>query len=145
MQSILAGKASHIPRLALNISLADVFAWCDSTIVLHWLDGSPRRFKYFVGNRISSILDVLPPIKWRHVPTDSNPADCTPEVFYPRICSSINCGSMASTSCRLNLFSGLHSLSPLHSAHWSSRPLCATLLVRSLLSGLRRGMAIITS
>ena len=37
----LLAKLLTSTRLALNISLTDLFAWCDSTIVLHWLDGSP--------------------------------------------------------------------------------------------------------
>ena len=48
-------------RKALDIPLDQVHAWCDSTIVLSWLDGSPKRFKTFVGNRLSTILTNLPP------------------------------------------------------------------------------------
>ena len=70
--------------LALNISLSDTFAWCDSTIVLHWLEGSPRRFKTFVGSHISSISDVLPPTKWNHVPTECNLADCASRCLLPQ-------------------------------------------------------------
>ena len=40
---------------ALAINIDCVYAWCDSTIVLHWLDRSPRRFKTFVGNRVTKI------------------------------------------------------------------------------------------
>ena len=38
---------------ALSISTQNTFAWTDSTIVLGWLCGNPRRFKTFVGNRVS--------------------------------------------------------------------------------------------
>ena len=69
----LLAKLLTTSRLALDISLFNTY---DSTIVQHWLDGSPRRFKTFVGNRISSTLDSLLPTSWNHVPIESNPVDC---------------------------------------------------------------------
>ena len=49
----LLAKLLHHTMQALNITLQNVYAWTDSTIVLNWLDGNPRRFKMYVGNRIS--------------------------------------------------------------------------------------------
>ena len=54
-----------------------------STITLAWLDGSPKRFKMFVGNRLSTILTDLPPSTWHHVPTLDNPADCASRGLSP--------------------------------------------------------------
>ena len=31
--------------------------WTDSSIVLHWLLGNPKRFKTFVGNRVAEITE----------------------------------------------------------------------------------------
>ena len=59
-------------------------AWTDSTIVLNWLRGSPRRFKVFVGNRVSAIIDAIPPCCWYHVDSANNPADCASRGIYPR-------------------------------------------------------------
>ena len=70
-------------RHALNLSATCMYAWCDSTIVLSWLDGSPKRYKNFVGNRIASILKLVPPEYWAHVPTKSNPADCASRGLMP--------------------------------------------------------------
>ena len=67
----------------LNIPLQSVFAWTDSTVVLCWLTGNPRRFKTFVGNRVSSIIDKLSPESWRHVPGPENPADCASRGLFP--------------------------------------------------------------
>ncbi|GFX01249.1 integrase catalytic domain-containing protein [Trichonephila clavipes] len=53
----------------------DVFAWTDSKIVLSWLSSHPRKWKTFVANRTSEIMDVLPTKHWRHVPSKENPAD----------------------------------------------------------------------
>ena len=69
---------------ALKIPPADVHAWSDSTIVLSWLDGNPRHYKTFVGNRISTILKATSSQAWRHVPTADNPADCASRGMLPR-------------------------------------------------------------
>ena len=61
-----------------------VVAWTDSTIVIHWLDGSPRRFKTYVGNRISFILRRLPSKNWHHVRGEQNPADCASRGLCPK-------------------------------------------------------------
>ena len=80
----LESKLLNSVKLALDIDLCDVFAWYDSTIVLHWLNGNPRRFKTFVGNRISNILTLLSANAWNHVPTQTNPADCASRCLSPR-------------------------------------------------------------
>lgn len=51
----------HHVRQVLDIPLFQTFAWTDSTIVLAWLDGSPRWFETFVGNRVATIMEFLPP------------------------------------------------------------------------------------
>ena len=49
---LLTVLMSHTQKI-LNILIEQVVAWTDSTIVIHWLDGSHRRFKTYVSNRIS--------------------------------------------------------------------------------------------
>ncbi|EAL58245.1 SD27140p [Wolbachia endosymbiont of Drosophila ananassae] len=53
-----------------------VYAWCDSTIVLAWLSYPPSKMKTFVANRTSEILETLPRHAWHHVSSKENPADC---------------------------------------------------------------------
>ena len=60
-----------------------LYAWTDSTIVLSWLVGNPRRFKTFVGNRISYIVELISPNRWRHVNGTDNPADCASRGLFP--------------------------------------------------------------
>ena len=72
---VLTRLLCHVKKI-LEIPMDSVFAWTDSTIVLGWLSGNPRKFKTFVGNRVSFIVDQLPPERWRHVPGPHNPADC---------------------------------------------------------------------
>ena len=43
----------------LKIAIEQVCAWTDSTIVINWLDGNPRWFKTYVGNRVSFIIDRI--------------------------------------------------------------------------------------
>ncbi len=79
---ILAQLLHHV-RKVLEIPLDHIHAWTDSTIVLNWLDGSPKRFKTYVGNRISTIVDLIPPDKWKHVASLDNPADCASRGLNP--------------------------------------------------------------
>ena len=77
----------HTPFSANVIShdsLAGSHRQCPrSTIVLSWLDGSPKRFKTYVGNRLTTILSHLPSSTWHHVPTQDNPADCASRGLSP--------------------------------------------------------------
>lgn len=63
----------------LKISLQDkeikVFAWTDSSIVLHWLSAPPKRWSVFIANRTFEILTSIPRQGWNHVRSGSNPAD----------------------------------------------------------------------
>lgn len=59
----------------LEVPINQTIFWTDSTIVLGYIRNESRRFKTFVGNRISKIHDTTSPEQWRHVGTDLNPAD----------------------------------------------------------------------
>ncbi|GFX96809.1 uncharacterized protein TNCV_1648441 [Trichonephila clavipes] len=68
----------------LKYYIFDVFAWTDSKIVLSWLSGHPRKWKTFVANRTSEIMEVLPTKHWRHVPSKENPADIASRGIDPK-------------------------------------------------------------
>ena len=70
-------------RKVLDVPLTAIFAWTDSTIVLSWLRGNPRRFKPFVGNRVTEVMELVLPDRWQHVPGVSNPADWASRGLYP--------------------------------------------------------------
>ena len=53
------------------------------TIVLSWLIGNPRRFKIYVSNRVSSIVEHIPPDDWNHVNGVENPADHVSRGLFP--------------------------------------------------------------
>ena len=63
----LLSQLLHHTQQALGIPTENMFAWTDSTIVLSWFTGSPRRLKTFIGNRVSHIMQLVPPDRWRHV------------------------------------------------------------------------------
>ena len=79
----LLSKVLTTVRQTLNIPIEDVHAWSDSSIVIAWLDGSPKCYKTYVGNRIAAITNLIPPSSWRHVPTTQNPADCASRGISP--------------------------------------------------------------
>ncbi len=80
--NLLANLLHHVKGV-FSIPCSNVFAWTDSTIVLSWLSGSPRRFKVFVGNRVSNIIDLIPPNHWHHVAGTENPADTGSRGVFP--------------------------------------------------------------
>ena len=79
---ILARMLKHAAYI-LSVPMNDVYAWTDSTVVLSWLCGNPRRFKTFVGNQVSEVLDLIPPTRWSHVGGVHNPADLDSRRLYP--------------------------------------------------------------
>jgi hypothetical protein len=79
----LLAQLLHHVREALHVHPQDVHAWTDSTIVINWLDGNPRRFKTYVGNRVANIMELMTPNQWKHVNGAQNPADCASRGLFP--------------------------------------------------------------
>ena len=79
----LLSQLLHHVQGVLRIPSTNIFAWTDSTIVLNWIVGNPRRFKTYVGNRVSSIVENIPPERWNHINGTDNPADCASRGLFP--------------------------------------------------------------
>ena len=79
---LLAQLLDHVKEV-FHLSIQDIHAWTDSTIVLNWLSGIPRHFKTFVGNRVSSILELIPPGRWKHISGTDKPADSASRSLFP--------------------------------------------------------------
>ena len=79
----LLSKLLNTVSTALHLPTLDIHAWCDSTIMLTWLNGDPKHYKTYVGNRIATILKATPPQAWNHVPTAENLADCASRGMLP--------------------------------------------------------------
>ena len=67
----LYSNASH----SLDIPSCKNFFWSDSTITLNWINTPPYLLETFLANRVSAIQNKTQIQCWRHVTTNSNPAD----------------------------------------------------------------------
>ena len=85
-------KAVTLPRLELNAAVTAVrmyrlliheidvpvertYFWTDSTLVLQYIYNKVQRFKTYVANRVTEILEISKDHQWHHVPGELNPAD----------------------------------------------------------------------
>ncbi|KYN05838.1 hypothetical protein ALC62_03227 [Cyphomyrmex costatus] len=68
----------------IGIHINQTVFWCDSTIVLHWLNTPPHLLKTFVANRVVSVRKFTGTHQWRHVGSASNPADAISRGQTPR-------------------------------------------------------------
>ena len=59
---LLTDLLNHF-KVRLHIPLDNIYAWTDSTVVLSWIVGNPRRFKAFVANHVSCVVELVPPDK----------------------------------------------------------------------------------
>ncbi|XP_075162489.1 uncharacterized protein LOC142235120 [Haematobia irritans] len=81
--TLLAEMIDHIiPQLNLNEFSVD--CWTDSTIVLSWLSKPPCFWATFVANRVSKIIQIVPPHKWHHVVSELNPSDLASRGLLPQ-------------------------------------------------------------
>ncbi|XP_063749569.1 uncharacterized protein LOC134870954 [Eleginops maclovinus] len=71
----VAIKMDKLLKKELELELHDSIFWTDSTAVLKYLNSESTRFKTFVANRISAILEHSQTSQWRYVNTTLNPAD----------------------------------------------------------------------
>ncbi|XP_071948930.1 uncharacterized protein [Antedon mediterranea] len=74
--AVLASRLDRIIREELHeIKIDRTVCWTDSTCVLRYLNNEETRFKTFVGNRVTTILNQTTKEQWRHVSSAQNPAD----------------------------------------------------------------------
>lgn len=81
--AVLLAKLVKQITSTLPIHNYDITLWCDSSIVLGWIEKPPCVWKTYVANRTAEIIRNVGNCAWRHVRTDENPADlgsrgCTP-------------------------------------------------------------------
>ncbi len=72
---VLGVRLGNAVATAFRISPNDINYWTDSTNCLYWITSPSSILKTFVSNRVGEIQNESKQEKWRHVPTDQNPAD----------------------------------------------------------------------
>ncbi|XP_011882885.1 PREDICTED: uncharacterized protein LOC105570364 [Vollenhovia emeryi] len=82
--AVLLARLAFKVRKIITLPISRYNYWSDSSIVVHWVQGDPARYKVFVANRVSEIQGLTCQREWRHVPTGSNPADVLSRGIDPR-------------------------------------------------------------
>lgn len=73
--ALLLARLTDRVKQFINLNFDQIYYWTDSTIVLAWIQSESRKFKTFVGNRVSEIQEISHMHNWYHVKTNDNPAD----------------------------------------------------------------------
>lgn len=73
--AVLASRMDRIWKKELQMELKESVFWTDSTSVLKYIKNETSRFKIFIANRVSEILQGSNVSQWRYVNTLNNPAD----------------------------------------------------------------------
>ncbi|XP_047541815.1 uncharacterized protein LOC125074530 [Vanessa atalanta] len=73
--AVLLAKLMVEVAEVMKVERSQLHAFTDSEVVLAWLNNHPSRWKTFVANRVSEILQILDTHHWSHVATKKNPAD----------------------------------------------------------------------
>ncbi|XP_075157681.1 uncharacterized protein LOC142230948 [Haematobia irritans] len=81
--AVLLAKLVKTLLITIPVPNSDITLWCDSSIVLSWLEKTPSVWKTYIANRTAQIIRDVGNTKWRHVRSMDNPADlgsrgCTP-------------------------------------------------------------------
>lgn len=73
--AVLLSKLLRSVGKPLGLETDKRYLWSDSTITLHWIGGSPHRWKTYVANRVTTVQNLTDPKEWRHIKSKDNPAD----------------------------------------------------------------------
>ena len=58
--ALLAARLAIFTKTSLRLPEAEIIAYSDSTIALHWIKGDALDYKTFVSNRITEIKEKGP-------------------------------------------------------------------------------------
>ncbi|KMQ88222.1 gag-pol protein [Lasius niger] len=81
--ALLLARLMRNTATGLGLKSASIFAWTDAAVVLAWIRSHPARWKTFVAHRVAEVQTLVPPERWRYVPTTDNPADAATRGLSP--------------------------------------------------------------
>lgn len=73
--ALLLAKLVTKVKQSMDITFQNTYLWCDSTVVLGWINSQPSLLQTFVRNRIGQIQELTHTVDWHHVKSADNPAD----------------------------------------------------------------------
>lgn len=73
--AVIGARIGQMVVNELEYNIEKVLFWTDSTAVLHFLKSKTKRFKIYVSNRVSEILDLTELHQWHYVPSLKNAGD----------------------------------------------------------------------
>lgn len=65
------------------VKVKKIVFWSDSHTVIRWIRSDQRKYKQYVANRVSEILENSKICEWRWCPTLQNPADVATRAKFP--------------------------------------------------------------
>ncbi|XP_014216678.1 uncharacterized protein LOC106645347 [Copidosoma floridanum] len=74
--ALILAKLTRYVVHQVKFTVSKIHLWTDSTVTLFWLRSHPSRWKDFMRNWVTQIIDLVPSAQWRHVPGKHNPVDC---------------------------------------------------------------------
>ena len=92
--AVLLADLLQSTQKTLDLAVEQVHAWCDSTIVLCWLNSLPTKYKTYVANRITLATEHFPPLCGIMYPLRTTLLTVPPEAFLPGSSGIMGCGGV---------------------------------------------------
>ena len=73
--AVTAARMSRLILHELDLPISKTFFWSDSVLTLQYISNTTNRFKVFVANKVSEILELSDKSQWGHIAGKENPAD----------------------------------------------------------------------
>ena len=89
---LMAVKLMQFIEKQLDLPLAQISLWTDSSVALAWIKSKSRTLKQFVANRVASIQESTEINQWHHVAGKENPADIASRGI--NLCELEDCDNM---------------------------------------------------
>lgn len=89
--AVLAARLCNKVTDSLRWSVDKTYFWCDSNVVLGWLNTPPHKLSAFVSHRVAEVNDLCADSSvWMYVPSALNPADLASRGVYPDEVSNLS-------------------------------------------------------